>query len=764
MTLETQKELVSTAIYTKSEGTGSFILGDQTSGSIPASILIDGQTYGYTVTSDNIYEVGKGVYSLAGRILTREVLSSSATDNAPVNWPQGTLVHINAYVPVISRMPIEGGSGGGGSSDVSVLDNLGESKTDAISQRAATDALKTKIGTIADASGIASIEFNSDGNLAVTDNAANVHVLPINSVSGDAQTPTDTLYSITNYYVAKDGSLIARDSNGKLWSVPDKDYVTKAIADASGGSTNTTYATTDLKNVTDGTFQARKLSTQQIIDALGFTPLGSDADLSKYAEKDLSNVSAQTIQSLEFVSKQITDALGYVPAKQIDANGLALTDLSNVSIDTFNKKLNFPVSGEDPTVTSGGANNNNKGIRNLYAKVRDKTDTSQGSIIGGIEYTLWALTNSSYGTESSHKIQILTREQVEYLIKNGGGSSVALVQDINGTSTTAAPSQNAVKTGTINAGKNPATASISGWNSDAGAQSVYRILYRTSATHASSEKYGVRVYGDPNEAVAIDLASIAYLQQYAQPKGTYLTSSNIVQNATGTSTVNAPSQAAVNVALTNATKGYVSGMNGGDYSVQGIYAHNTGSGTTVGANENITVKYTNWGGHNVTVELATQPWIQAYYIPTTSIVQTTGTSTTNILSQKAIADNYALKTSVTAPIDNLNGNSTTAAPSQNAVATALKGYLPTSTTIAAGMPYNSAISGYYKSTDGEYQSTTKIGTIRGVQSTYNKGYTVQVTANGFGETIDPISLTSRDEFLAEIKALQDRVAALEAKG
>ena len=328
-----------------------------------------------------------------------------------------------------------------------VLDSLGESTTSAISQRAATDAVNTRVATIDADAGIASMQLDDNGNIVVTDKKGGNHIIVINSISGDAQTPTDTLYSITNYYVAKDGSLIARDSNGKLWSVPDKDYVTKVIADAGGSSTNKTYALSDMSNVTDGTFQARKLSTQQVINALGFTPLGSDADLSKYAEKDLSNVSAQTIQSLTFVSKQITDALGYVPAKQIDANNLALTDLSNVSTDTINKKLNFPVSGEDPTVASGGANNNNKAIRNLYAKTIDNGDTSKGAILpkGSVEYVLWALTNSSYGTESSHKIQILTREQVEYLLKNGG-SSIALVQDINGTSTTAAPSQNAVAT------------------------------------------------------------------------------------------------------------------------------------------------------------------------------------------------------------------------------------------------------------------------------------------------------------------------------
>lgn len=60
-----------------------------------------------------------------------------------------------------------------------------------------------------------------------------------------------------------------------------------------------------------------------------------------------------------------------------------------------------------------------------------------------------------------------------------------------------------------------------------------------------------------------------------------------------------------------------------------------------------------------------------YFLPKSAVVQSTGTSTTNVLSQKAISDNYALKSSIPSNIptitQDITGTSTTAAPSQKAV-------------------------------------------------------------------------------------------------
>lgn len=602
----------------------SFTLGDPTPDSNGIDVLKDGSTYSYITNNGATFEVGTGKFTSATRSLSRDITESSSVDNQPISWPTGTVLRLT-IPPISGQTGSSGGSGSG--SNITVIDDLGNSRTDAISQRAASDAIKQRVASIDSNLGIASMQLDGEGNIIVTDNQGGQHNVSLSAVSGDGAKDGDALAKTLNLYIGKDGSILLLDSSGKLWSIPDVSSMTKAIADAGSGSTNTTYATTDLANVTDATFQARKLSTDQVISALGFTPLGSDTDLAAYAKKDFSNVDKSTIQAMEFVSKQITDALGYVPAKQIDANGLALTDLSNVSTDTFNKKLSYPVSGEDPTVASGGANSDNKGIRHLYAKTVDNGDTTAGAVLpkGQVEYVVFALTNSSYGAESAHKIQILTREQVEYLVKNGGGgsSNITLVDNLNGNSTTAAPTQNAVAQNCIignRAGKNtafPGTTMVTdniGWgfigNNQSGTAPC--LLFRKEGVTDNSSDGWYRVPVTKNISGDIDIGitvSNSYGNSKTLPSSQNMVSSYFVSSGTEPNSYN--------------------------NRISRIYAVSTGTGMTTLPTDSIFVDFVGTQYNSRTMELASKLFVAANYAPL-AIDNLTGTSTTAPPSQNSV--------------------------------------------------------------------------------------------------------------------------------
>ena len=83
-----------------STGTGTLTLGSVVAGYLPFSVLPDGSVVSYGLTSNNQFEVGRGVIGGGGTTLTRDFTSS--TTNALLNVVAGATVSI---VPTASDIP-----------------------------------------------------------------------------------------------------------------------------------------------------------------------------------------------------------------------------------------------------------------------------------------------------------------------------------------------------------------------------------------------------------------------------------------------------------------------------------------------------------------------------------------------------------------------------------------------------------------------------------------------------------------------------------
>lgn len=737
-----------TPIYSANNSVDSFTLGRPAAIQVGVDALRDGQVYDYTIVSGKKYERGSGIYHDDTKTISRTNITSS-NNNQPERFDSGVLINIS-----LNGLPV--------SESIKVLDELGNHSQDAISQRCVTDELSRRI-------------YNQD------------------PTSKKYQTPSKALF------FSDTGKVIAESADGNEKTLADENFVSKAIADI-GGGTGKTFLTTDLSNLDLPSFQKQPLKYDQIVNALSYVPL-KDADLLYLLKTNMSNVDLNAFQKLPLLDDQIITALGYKPAKFIDADNLADNKLSNVLTDDFKAKFK-DVYADDPALKSDLKDINTKldsvpstdSISNIDVSsdgnsisVKDKKGASH--TIGGVSDGLakndlsnvddkfvnnkvkgfianttnddlaasgvwrkWQLPYFISGADNDGSwvglfvraqvanngvsgdkklLQIPTKDQVSKMIDQGGGN---------------------------NAGGQASSTSISGFDNTGGryAQSINQIVANADAPHFSGS-VGVRVIPARKGATPIDLVTFDWLKD----------------------------------------QGYVTGLHGSDKSVQNIYAHNTGTGTTARADENITVNYTNFGKNKVEVELATQLWIQKYYALKADIPSLTqdlkAASQTAAPSQKAVVDGIfaTVKSSSNGRIGQFYTNPLSFADNSSATDRfciefaqdqATGGTLPfkaelaskkfTEATyikskgaIAGGMDMSSAVSGKYNSPkDGPYQSVINMGAVRGIQDTYNKGYTVQVSYNGWsGENVDPISLTSRDEFLAEIKKLQDRVAALENK-
>lgn len=141
-------------------GLGPFTLLGPTQGHLPWSIVPDGTKVYYNISDGINVEVGKGVISSTGTILTRTTVLTSTNSNALVNFPAG-VKKVALTVPAEFLNNVAAGGGGGSTTSLTNSESgsvvIGapvycSTAGHFLKARANSSSTKNVIGLVADAS------------------------------------------------------------------------------------------------------------------------------------------------------------------------------------------------------------------------------------------------------------------------------------------------------------------------------------------------------------------------------------------------------------------------------------------------------------------------------------------------------------------------------------------------------------------------------------------------------------------------------------